>query len=331
MQTLTLARHAMACRFELVLMGEHPSRLRAAGEEALDEIARVEAQLSLFRPSSEISRLNAIAAQLPVRVTPEVFRLLKLAGDLHDVTGGAFDITVAPLVRAWGFFAGVPSQPPEGELRRLRDCVGMERIILNDREMTVQFDRPGVMLDLGAIGKGFAVEKAVHFLREAEVQCALLHGGTSTVYGLGAPPGTSGWRIAVENPLAAQAEQAGSGLSGTMHRLQSAAVRSERMPETGQGIFSVELCDSAFSVSAPSGKFFEVDGRVFGHVIDPTTGMPGRAGALAAVMLPSATETDALATALLVLGTPGLHRLKNARPMGKGWFVDSELRVITGF
>src|SRR5579863_5705402 len=103
MQPVALARNAMATRFEIVLHGEDPVRLRAAGEEALDEIGRIEGQLSLFRPSSEIARVNAGAAHGPVKVSPPVFRLLQHAARLSHETGGAFDVTIAPLMRCWGF------------------------------------------------------------------------------------------------------------------------------------------------------------------------------------------------------------------------------------
>src|SRR5437879_5936981 len=106
MPPVTLARHAMATRFELVLHGDNPAALRAAGEEALHEIDRLEAQLSLYRPASEISRLNARAAREPVKVSPGLFALLEHAKRLHDETAGAFDITIAPLVRCWGFMDG---------------------------------------------------------------------------------------------------------------------------------------------------------------------------------------------------------------------------------
>src|SRR5438477_13111440 len=102
MATVTLARHAMATRFEIVLVGDNAVSLRAAGEEALDEIERLEARLSLYRPTSEIAHLNARAAREPVRVTPGLFALLQHARQLHQESGGAFDITVAPLVRCWG-------------------------------------------------------------------------------------------------------------------------------------------------------------------------------------------------------------------------------------
>src|SRR5437868_1755171 len=101
--TVTLARHAMATRFELVLHGENPVALRAAGEEALEEISRLECQLSLYRPDSEIAHVNLRAARETVRVTPPVFFLLEHAKRLHQETAGAFDVTIGPLVRCWGF------------------------------------------------------------------------------------------------------------------------------------------------------------------------------------------------------------------------------------
>src|SRR5690242_12647427 len=103
MKTVTLACNAMATRFEIVLNGTDEVRLRAAGEEALEEIGRLEAQLSFYRPTSEISHLNARAAHAPVRVEPGLFRLLQQAQRLSEETNGAFDITVAPLMRCWGF------------------------------------------------------------------------------------------------------------------------------------------------------------------------------------------------------------------------------------
>src|SRR4051794_5972607 len=124
METVTLARHAMATRFELVLHGDRPSALRAAGEEALDEIDRLEAQLSLFRPTSEIAHLNARAAQERIRVTPPLFSLLEHARQLHTESAGAFDITIAPLVHCWGFMSGTGAIPRSEDLVEARSRVG---------------------------------------------------------------------------------------------------------------------------------------------------------------------------------------------------------------
>ena len=201
MLTVTLARHAMATRFELVLHGPSELALRAAGEEALDEIARLEDELSYFRATSQIFRLNREAAHGPVRVTPAVFRLLQTAQQLSRASGGTFDITVAPLMRCWGFYTREGRVPEPAALAEARACVGMELVELNAADHTVRFSRPGVELDLGSIGKGYAVERAGELLREAGVTSALLHGGTSTVLALGAPPEADGWKIALAHPL----------------------------------------------------------------------------------------------------------------------------------
>jgi thiamine biosynthesis lipoprotein len=290
MQTVAVARNAMATRFEIVLHGDDSPALRAAGEEALDEIARVEAQLSLYQPTSEISRLNARASREPVRVTPELFLLLQRAHQLSGETGGAFDITIAPLVRCWGFMGGTGSVASPEELSRARSIVGMPLVELNEADFSVRFAREGVMLDFGAIGKGYAIGRAAELLREAGVTSALVNGGTSTVYALGKPPDAKFWKVAIEFP-------------------------EGDLPDTPKKhLATVALRDEAVSVSAVWGKSFEAGGKTLGHVIDPRTGEPAARAMLAAVALPSAMETDALSTALLVMGDAGIDLMASSRP-----------------
>ncbi len=291
MQTVTLARHAMATRFELVLHGDNPAALRAAGEEALREIDRLEDQLSLYRPGSEIAQLNARAAREAVRVTPECFALLQHARQFHAETGGAFDITIAPLVRCWGFMGAGGKMPTPEEVAAARAKVGMDQVQLHPANHTVRFARAGVMLDLGAIGKGYAVGQAADILREAGVTSGLIHGGTSTAYAIGHPPDAEFWNIAIES-------SASLGREGHPPNLPAA----------------VPLRDAALSVSAVWGRAFTVDGKLFGHVIDPRSGEPVTRALLAMVILPSATETDALSTALLTLGADGQEQITALRP-----------------
>src|SRR5438874_4381645 len=120
----------MATRFELVLHGANPVSLRAAGEEALEEISRLDRQLNLYNPASELAQVNARAAREPVQVSPELFRLLEKARQLHAETGGAFDITVAPLLRCWGFMGGKGRVPSAAELAKARACTGMGMVEL---------------------------------------------------------------------------------------------------------------------------------------------------------------------------------------------------------
>ena len=288
MPSVTVACHAMATRFEIVLHGDNATALRAAGEEALRVVEELEAQLSLFRASSEIAHLNARAAREPVRVTPGLFALLRHAQKLHTESGGAFDITIAPLVRCWGYMGGDGRLPRAEEVAEARQQVGMGLVRLNPEDLTVQFAREGVMLDLGAIGKGYAVERAAEALREAGITSALIHGGTSTVQAIGQPPTEEFWKIAIETPSPA--------------------------PDTPPTLLAtVPLKDEAMSVSGVWGNSFQVGERTFGHIIDPRAGEPAVGTVLAAVVLPSATETDALSTALLVLGSAGHEQIASLR------------------
>jgi FAD:protein FMN transferase len=281
----------MATRFELVLCGDDPVFLRAAGEEALDEVARLEAQLSLYRPDSELSGINARAAHDAVTVEPRFFALLERIAALSAATDGAFDPTVAPLLRLWGLGGGARAEdaacrvPDAAALAAARERVGMRHVVLDRETRTVRFARPGMGLDLGAVGKGYAVERAVAILREAGVDAALLHAGTSTIAAMGAPPGERAWSVAIRHPV-----------------------------DPERHLAYVRLCDRALSVSAPHGKSFIADEARYGHVLDPRTGCPVQGALLAAVVSASATESDALSTALLALGAEGALLLRGYEP-----------------
>jgi thiamine biosynthesis lipoprotein len=294
-----VASNAMATRFEIALPGDNSARLRAAGEAALAEVERIEAQLSIFRPTSELARVNANAAHEPVRVSPSVFHLLEQACQLSHQTKGAFDITIAPLVRCWGFMQGTGAWPDPATIAKAQREVGMQHVILDPANLTVRFDREGVMLDLGAIGKGYAIDQAAEGLREAGVTSALLHGGTSTVYGLGEE-----WKVAIESP--------------------------PNGDEPPQLLATVPLQDEAMSVSAVWGKSFEHEGKTYGHVLDPRTGFPASTAVLAAVVLSSATETDALSTALLVEGIKSHELFCRLRKDMRSLVIEPDGVISTG-
>lgn len=285
--TVKLALEAMATRFEFILHGEDERQLRAAGEEAMEEILRLEAELGFYQAASEISALNTRAADGPVRISPMLYGLLEQCLELSGQSGGAFDITVAPLMNCWGLAGGTGRFPSPEELEKARSVIGMDQLQMNRENYTVRFRNPGVMLDLGSIGKGFALDIAAEWLRDAGIASGLIHGGTSTTYAIGTPPGQDAWRVAVVKP-----EDGPSLMTG-------ADATSDNLLTT------VELVDESLSVSAVWGKSFELDGQTYGHVIDPRSGQPVSGAYLAAVVLPTATETDALSTALLTLGNKG--------------------------
>ena len=295
-QTLTLARHAMATRFEMVLHGDDLVPLRAAGEEALQEIENLEAQLSLFRPTSEIAHINAQASRTPVCVSPAVFSLLQHAKTLWEQSGGTFDPTIAPLLQCWGFLGGKGSWPREEAIAEALAMTGMHLVELDPGSRTVRFARPGVMLDLGAIGKGYAVQVAADLLRDLGVSSGLLHGGTSTVYAFGKPPDSPHWSIAIDAPPPEPDSE------------------SLGKPSSPSILATVPLQDQALSISAGWGKCFKRSGRVYGHVLDPRSGQPVENALMAAVVTASATETDALSTAMLVGGPDRYEVTSQLRP-----------------
>ncbi len=278
----------MASRFELVLRGVDSAWLRAVGEEALAEIGRLDRQLSFYNPTSEISRLNRDATASPVQVTPLLFELLTRSRELVEQTAGAFDVTMGPLMRCWGMTGAEGKVPCDEEIDDAVSRTGMRLVELDETRRTVFFRKPGVEIDLGGIGKGFAIDEAFRVLRDAGVRDAFLHGGTSTIMAMGTGRDGLPWRVAVGGP-------AGPDETGGAEVV----------------LGYVALQDGALSISDVGGKWFEVDGEAYGHVIDPRSGMPVNGVTLAAVCASSATDADALSTGLLVLGVDGVAGLRS--------------------
>jgi thiamine biosynthesis lipoprotein len=271
---LRFTRTAMATDFEVALPLGTPNAT-AAAESALDLIDGLETQLTVYQDSSEVSRLNQHAAQEPVPVEEQLFGLLQLAQRLTAETDGAFDITAGALVKAWGFFRGPRRVPEPHELAEPRSRSGMRYVVLNEENRTVHYHRPGLEINLGSIGKGYALDRAALQLRDNwGIASGLLHGGHSSVYAMGTEPGTeTGWTV---------------GLSHPWH------------PERRLAL--LRLRDRAVGTSAATYQSLEYNGRKLGHILDPRTGWPAEGIASASAVAPTAAEADALATAFYILG-----------------------------
>ena len=270
---LRVTREAMGTEFQIVLSGGHERELERAAHYALDEVERLDAQMSLYDPQSELSWANAHAADGPAKVEPGLFRVLDRARSIHDETDGAFDVTVGPLMKCWRFFRGQGAIPPQADIDEALTLVGMGHVRLDPQEKTVRFDRPGVTIDLGGIAKGYAVDRAAQLLRESGVTSALIHGGWSTVYALGHTPDGEPWRVGIRHPHDAE-----------------------------RRLCAVELTDTALSTSGSYEKSFEVEGVVYSHIMDPRTGWPAQGMLSASIVTPSALDADALSTAFFVMG-----------------------------
>ena len=265
-----VAREAMACRFQVTLPATEPRGI-AGASFALDEIDRLEAQLTVYRDDSELSEINRNAAEVPVTVERGLFELLSLCAQLHWETEGAFDITAGPLIRCWGFFSRQGRIPDSAELESARRWVGMSEVSLEAENHSVRFARAGVEINLGSIGKGFALDRAPAKLREHGLRTALLSGGRSSVVALGGELG--GWLVGVRHPHKA-----------------------------GGRIATIRLKNAAMATSGSGEQYFVAGGRRYGHILDPRSGVPARGVAGATVVASSGAIADALATAFFVGG-----------------------------
>ncbi|HLR90801.1 MAG TPA: FAD:protein FMN transferase [Balneolaceae bacterium] len=279
--TVQLACHAMATRFEFVLCGSDEVALRAAGEEAIREIRRIESKFSFYNPTSVISKLNARAGYESVRTDPETFHFIQQASLLSKETNGTFDPTIAPLMRAWGLIRNSDTPPDHKKIEEAKNLTGMSRVILDESDGSVRYETPGMQFDPGSLGKGYALDQVALLLKELGVEHALVHGGTSSVVAWGKPPGEHNeWKVAVELP-------------------EEVSFFEKEFQKTPTRVFALD--NQSLSVSAIWGKTAEDNGKTVGHVIDPRSGKPVESALLAACITDSATTADAYSTAMLVM------------------------------
>jgi thiamine biosynthesis lipoprotein len=273
---------AMGSTYTVELYGCDRVKMEAAADAALDEARRLDDLLSNYRPASEWSEVNRLAAEKPVKVSPELFRLLSDCVAYSRASGGAFDISVGPLMKVWGFYKGTGHLPHRAEVEAALSKVGYRHIHLDPAAQTVWFDRPGVELDPGGIGKGYAVDRMVDVLRQKGVQIALVAGSGSSIYGMGAPPSEPrGWRIEIRNPW-----------------------------NTDKTAAEVFLKNMSLSTSGSYEKFFRAEGRIWAHIMDPRTGFPARGSIAVSVIAPRTIDSEAWAKPYFVNGRQWTARHK---------------------
>jgi thiamine biosynthesis lipoprotein len=266
----------MACVYAIDAYGPDATALPRIVNEAFDEVDRIDRLMSHYQDGSTVSRLNREGARGPIAVEPEFFDFIARAMQYHRDSAGAFDITVGPLMKAWGFFRGEGRVPSDDELASARRRVGSAHVTLNAAARTIAFDEPGVEIDLGGIAKGYAVDRVAALLAERNVVAALISAGGSSIYGLGAPPDRRAWEVAIQDPV-----------------------------DTRKAALTVHLKDRALSVAGNSEKSFEAGGTTYSHIMDPRTGRPVQGLLSVAVLAASAMAGDALDNAFFVLGPDG--------------------------
>ena len=256
----------------IIAYGEDAKRLRSAISDALDEASRLDDMLSNYKPNSEWSEMNRLAGQRPFQVSQELFRLLSACVEYSRESDGAFDISVGPLMKVWGFYKGTGHLADRNAVATALQSVGYKNIILDPRTRTVRFSKRGVELDPGGVGKGYAVDRMADLLRARGVRSALISAGGSSIYAIGAPPGKNGWHIDLKNPKSKSCAQ------------------------------SVTLRDDSLSTSGSYEKFFYADGKLWSHIMDPRTGYPAEGMISVSVIAPKTLDSEVWAKPYYILG-----------------------------
>src|SRR5947207_3084832 len=265
---------AMGATFSVALYGTSRGKLETAAAAALDEAQRLDRMLSNYQPASEWSEVNRLAARRPVKVSAELFQLLSACMRYSRESGGAFDITVGPLMKVWGFYKGEGLLPRKAEVTNALTRIGYRHVLLDPAAQTVRFDLPGVELDPGGIGKGYAVDRMIDVLKRHGVEIAMVSAAGSSIYGMGAPPGDpEGWRIVIRAP----------------HDPHRAAAE-------------VFLKNMSLSTSGSYEKFFWAKGRRYAHIMDPRTGYPARGASSVSVLSPRTIDSEVWAKPYFIQG-----------------------------
>ncbi len=278
------ARRMMGSLAEIQVYDADGSKAGRAISAALDEMERVDALLSNYKLESELSRMNAAAAKTPFRASAELYAFVRRSRAFFDETLGTFDPTMGPVVRAWGFFTPRPARPSAADEAAAKARSGFDKVTLDDNARSIAYAVDGLEFDPGGIGKGYAADRAAGVLRQFGITSALVSAGGSTLYGLGHPPGRSGWKIAVRDPAS---------------------------PATS--LRYVTLRDNAVSTSGVSVKSVEADGHRYAHIIDPRTKEPIEGMCQVSVVASDATDSDALTKAAFVLSREALVTVLSRR------------------
>lgn len=271
--TILLRTQAMATDFDVLLNPGGPTDQVAMASDALDEVAALEQKLSVYRDDSDLSQLNHTAADGPVRVDSELYRLLRRAEEIYAKTDGAFDPATGSLIQLWRDCRRDGRLPSEAEAAAASQCSGVRHIRFDDAAESIAFNHPGVAFNLGAIGKGYAVDVVGNRLLNGGVTDWLVHGGKSSVLAHGAHAGHDGWPIGLRNPL---------------------------LPD--RPYLTLLLKDAAISTSGTAVQWFRVGDKRYGHILDPRSGWPVDTMLSVSVVAPDAALADALSTAFFVLG-----------------------------
>ncbi|OHB35663.1 MAG: hypothetical protein A2Y09_09240 [Planctomycetes bacterium GWA2_39_15] len=283
---LKQTRMIMGTFAEVTVYSNDEKTAGKAIEGALDEMGRMDRIMSNYKKDSELSRLNRNAVKAPVPCGAELLDVIEKSQYYSELSDGAFDITISPFVALWGFFDEKGHIPPNKEIDRLLPAVSYKNIVISKsvdpkKPSTVFLKNTQTQIDLGAIGKGYAVDKALEIIKNFGIDNACVNLG-GNIYVLGASAGKNTWKIGVQHPR-----------------------------NKDEILGYLELKNEATATSGDYERFFEIKGKRYSHIINPKTGMPVNGIIAVTIVAPTGTEVDALSTSAFVLGPEkGLKLIK---------------------
>lgn len=281
-QKMVRTRQMMGTWAEITVYSQDVKSANIAINSAFDAMTAVDGLMSAYNQDSEISEINRQAGKKSVGVSPQTFFVIKSAIHYSEISDGAFDITISPLVRSWGFFRKQGRIPPQEEINQQRALVNYRLIELDSERNRIKLLKNGMALDLGGIAKGYAVDQAIEKLRAAKVENVLVN-LSGNMYAMGHPKDRAAWRIGIRHPR-----------------------------QKADLLGFIELKEEAIATSGDYEKFFIHNGKRYSHIINPSTGYPVSGIASVTIIAPTAMEADALSTAVFVLGTEkGLQLIKS--------------------
>lgn len=306
---ISVTRELMGTLVKITVYHQEVPAANQAINNAFQEMQRIEELMSVHREDSLVGQVNKLAAQQKVKISPDLFYLLEYSCRISKVSEGAFDITVAPLIKlwspprrpaeeAWNKVKVLNQAPTEDKIKGTLALVGWEKLVLDRRDKTISFEKPGMGIDLGGIAKGYAVDRAIRQLTKAGIKHALIDAG-GDIRVLGSKPGDRPWKVALRNPR-----------------------------DKNDYLTLLALVNRTVATSGDYERYFFQAGKRISHILDPATGYPAQDCISATIIAETALQADALATAVFVLGPQKglklIEKLDNVETL----IVDKDRRIF---
>jgi thiamine biosynthesis lipoprotein len=272
---------------------------KKAAKEAFMRLKDIEEKMTINAPGGEIDKLNNLAGKEYASLSQETLYVLKKAKEYSKLSGGAFDVTIGPIVKAWGINTPKQRIPSNAEIEKLLDIVDYEDLIIDEDERKAKLQRPDQIVDLGAIAKGYGGDQVVEIYKKYDVKSAYINLGGNVIV-LGKKPDGNLWRIGIQNPRQAK----------------------------GINVGVLTLADKAVVTSGDYERYFEKDGKRYHHILDPKTGFPSDSGLISVTIVADLSiDADALSTSVFVLGLEKGMKLIENIPEVEGIFITKDKEV----